>query len=649
MSIIDVGYICLVGSLILAVYSGLSSLFGSYFQSKSVQARGLNTTYLIGLLMAIASSTLVYSFISQDFGVRYVALHSNKAMPFYYTVAAFYSGQEGSLLYWATLLSVFWGITVFVKRMHRDSLTSYANILMMPILIFFFSILIFKANPMERLPMVMTDGQGLNPLLRDPGMLIHPPMLLAGYLSWTIPFVFGIGALISGDHRGDWVSSIRKPTLIAWALQSAGLVLGGWWAYHVLGWGGYWGWDPVENVALLPWLTGTAFLHSIMVVERRKKLQIWSISLLIATFSFSIFGTFIVRSGILSSVHNFAESEVGHYFLAFFAISLLGSILTLLFTSRFLKDNGTFDSATSKESGFLVNNTIFIALSFATFWGTVYPMVSEALGDQRITVGAPFYEKVNGPLFALLLLLMGVGPLLNWNHTSYSSLKQKFLPPIIISILVIAFLFLLIDSLVAAVSFGICSFALISIISEYIRATKSRANLTGQNHIRSLLSLVSVDRRKYGGYLIHISIVVMAIGIISSSGFQTKQEVNLIKGQELNIGRYTLTYSGTATIREDDKNSVVSQILVKQKGSTHTSVMHPKTQYYDNYISQPTSRVAIISFPMEDLYIFQSGVGDDSATFAIFINPLIILVWVGSSMIIMSLFIIFWPAKKDKL
>ncbi|MEC8945889.1 MAG: cytochrome c-type biogenesis CcmF C-terminal domain-containing protein [Chloroflexota bacterium] len=647
-SFTDLGYIFLGLSLVIAVYACIASLMSVRSQNNSLRTRSLISMYLIALLMVSAASVLVYSFINQDFGLRYVTMHSNTSMPLYYTIAAFYSGQEGSLLYWSTTLSVLTAISLFIYRNASYKIVGYSTTILAAVFIFFVYVLVFHANPFERLPMDMPDGQGLNPLLRDPGMLIHPPLLLAGYMSWTIPFAFGIAGLLSNDIGIRWIQLIRKPTLVAWGLQTGGLVLGGWWAYHVLGWGGYWGWDPVENVAFLPWLTGTAFLHSIMVVERRKKLQLWSISLLIATFSLSIFGTFIVRSGILSSVHNFAESDVGHYFLAFFATSLAASISLVMIKSKSLTDVTTFESATARESGFLINNIIFVSIAFATFWGTIYPMISEALGNQRITVGAPFYEKVNGPLFLMLLFLMGIGPLLNWSNTKRKILLQKLQLPISVFTICLLIGIGFSGDIVLSLGFSACSFVLATILYEYFSGAKTRTRNSSENYFYAVYSLLKVDRRKYGGYLVHLSVVILAIGIIGSSGLQTHKEINMPINSKTTIGEYTLEYTGSATIEKADHTILASQIVVSRENRETTREMLPQTIYYDNFETQPTSRVAIIPFIKEDLYIFQSGVDANSATFAIFINPLVNLVWVGSSLMILALTIIFWPVSDKR-
>ena len=644
MTLSDAGYLSLVLALVASVYGTVTIVTGLRTQAPPLLASGRNAMYLVALLTAVASAMLAYSFVTHDFGVRYVTLHSNLAMPVHYVVSAFYAGQEGSLLYWVTLLSIFGAATVFLARRTYAAILPQATAVVLAALTFFLTVLVFFTNPLERLPAVMPDGRGLNPLLQDPGMLIHPPMLLAGYVSWTIPFAITIGALLTGRSGVEWARAARIPALIAWTIQSLGLILGGWWAYHVLGWGGYWGWDPVENVALLPWLTGTAFLHSLMVVERRGKLKVWSISLIIATFALSIFGTFIVRSGILSSVHSFAESAVGPLFLGFFAVAVGGSIALLVWRLPRLRDEEGFEAIASRESGFLLNNLLLVSIAFATFWGTVYPMISEALGNERITVGAPFYVKVNGPLFLALTFLMGIGPLLAWRRTSGEAIRRNFRAPVAAALAAVSVSFALTADLAASLAFGGCAFVATSVGFEYLRGARLRRRNTGHGYPRAVAGLVSRDRRRYGGYLVHVAVVVMGIGIVASTAFQLNREVNLAPGESVEIGGYTLGYLGTVTNQEVGKDVVASRLQVSRDGRVIGEAI-PRTQYYRGFEAQPTSRVSVLSSWREDLYVYQAGVGPDSATFSIYVNPLVGLIWVGGAMLVLAIVVAAWPER----
>ena len=644
MQLSDAGYIALILALGAALYGSAASVLGARLSIAPLTASGRNAAYVVALLLAMTASILVYSFVTQDFGLRYVTLHSSTTMPWYYTLSAFYAGQEGSLLYWSTLLAVFGSVMIYVMRQRYPALMGYANGVILANLSFFLIVLVFFANPMARLPATMPDGVGLNPLLQDPGMLIHPPMLLAGYMSWTLPFSIAIAALATGRVGVEWTRALRTPTLIAWSIQTAGLLLGGWWAYHVLGWGGYWGWDPVENVAFLPWLTGTAFLHSVMVVERRGKLKVWTLSLVIATYLLAIFGTFIVRSGILSSVHNFAESDVGGLFLGYFVAAMALPLILLLWRLPRIRDEEGFEAALSRESGFLFNNLLLVSIAFATFWGTVYPMVTEALGNQRLTVGAPFYEKVNGPLFLALILLMGVGPLLAWRKSTGQAMWRNLRIPLAVGMATGLLLTPLLRDVITPIAFGACAFVLTTIAQEYARGIRIRRSTTRESIPMAVSGLISRDRRRYGGYLVHVAIAVLAIGLIGSTAFQSATEVNLMQGESVTIGDYKITYQRTVAFQEENRQVFGSQLDVEEDGKFVGQLL-PVTQVYPNFEAQPTNRVAVRSTWRHDLYIFQAGFDDESATFAIFINPLISLVWVGSSMIFLALLITAWPGR----
>ena len=644
MTLSDAGYIALILALGAALYGSAASVLGARLGIAPLTASGRNATYVVALLLAMTAAILVYSFVTRDFGLRYVTLHSSTAMPWYYTLSAFYAGQEGSLLYWSTLLAAFGSATVHFMRRRYAALMGYANGVVLASLSFFLIVLVFFTNPMARLPATMPDGAGLNPLLQDPGMLVHPPMLLAGYMSWTIPFAIAIAALATGRVGVEWTRALRVPTLIAWSIQSAGLILGGWWAYRVLGWGGYWGWDPVENVALLPWLTGTAFLHSVMVVERRGKLKVWTLSLILATYLLAIFGTFIVRSGILSSVHNFAESDVGGLFLAYFALAAALPLALIVWRLPRIRDEEGFESVLSRESGFLFNNLLLVSIAFATFWGTVYPMVSEALGNQRLTVGAPFYLKVNGPLFLVLVLLMGVGPLLAWRASSGRAMWRNLRAPAAIGLVTALVLVSLLQDVIAPMAFGACAFVLATVAQEYARGIRTRRATTRETIPAAMSGLVSRDRRRYGGYLVHVAIVILGIGLISSTALQSATEVNLLRDESTTIGDYRITYLGTAIFQEPNRQVIGSRLLIEENG-TPVGELLPVTQIYPGFETQPTNRVAVRSTWRHDLYVFQAGYDESSATFAIFINPLMSLVWVGSSLIFLALLITAWPGR----
>ncbi|HEV7129459.1 MAG TPA: cytochrome c-type biogenesis CcmF C-terminal domain-containing protein, partial [Ktedonobacterales bacterium] len=477
----------------------------------------LVTTFLVAAAVALAAS-----FVTHDFGATYVAEHSSLSMPWYYTISAFYGGQEGSLLYWALMLSLFSAIAVLTARRAPAYLMPYVVATLMTIETFFLVLLTFVASPFTRGVLVPRDGQGLNPLLLDPGMLVHPPMLLMGYMSFSLPFAFAMAAMISGRLDTGWLRAIRRWMLAAWSIQTAGLLLGMWWAYHVLGWGGYWGWDPVENAALMPWLTATAFLHSSMVQERRGTLKVWNLSLVLATFALSIFGTFEVRSGIINSVHSFAYSAIGPYFLGFLVLVLLVSIGLFVFRLPQLRPEQEMESIVSREGSFLINNLLLVAITFATFWGTIFPLISQTFRNQQMTVGAPFYDQVNGPLFAVLIFVMGVGPLLAWRRASRASIWRNFRwPALAAAVIAVALPLLGMRAGWAIAGFTLCTFAAWTILYEVWRGVRVRHG-HGEDYLGAFARLVGRHRQRYGGYLVHLGLVTLAIGVIGSQFFQTK-------------------------------------------------------------------------------------------------------------------------------
>src|SRR5438128_6897297 len=426
------GQICIVGAFGLALYAIVSSIVGVRVRSHELIASGQNAAWAVTALITAAALTLLVAFAIHDFSLRYVWEHSSRSMSMDLVLAAFYSGQQGSLLYWAWTLSIFAAIVLWQQRKpgaHRVFMP-YVVAMLMLIEAFMTLLLGFVASPFEALPRPPADGVGLNPLLYDEGMRIHPPMLLAGLMSWSVPFAFAIAALATGKLDNLWLAVSRRYAMVAWVILGLGNILGAWWAYHVLGWGGYWGWDPVENVALMPWLVGTAFIHSVQMQERRGMLKAWNILLIMVAFFLSIFGTFVVRSGILASVHAFALSAIGPYFLTFLALVIGGSLALFFWRLPKLKSENQLDSLLSRESSFLMNNLLFLGIAFAIFWGTIYPLVAEALADAKVSVGPPYFKQVAGPLLGGVVLLMGIGPLMPWRRAAREQLLNNFLIPV---------------------------------------------------------------------------------------------------------------------------------------------------------------------------------------------------------------------------
>lgn len=645
----DIGFIALMLALGFSVLTIIIAMVGAVRGLPQAITSAKRAVLVVAGFLIIATIALVVSFLTHDFGVKYVAEQSSLSMPWYFTSAAFYGGQEGSLLYWALMLGVFSAIFVFTSRRAPAKLVPYVLAVLMVIEGFFLLVLVTVSNPFARTPNPPLDGNGLNPLLMDPGMLVHPPMLLMGYMSFALPFAFAVAALLSGELNNDWLRAIRRWTLASWTIQTAGLVLGSWWAYHVLGWGGYWGWDPVENAALLPWLTSTAFLHSTMVQERRGMLKVWNMFLVIASFALSIFGTFEVRSGIISSVHSFAYSDIGGYFFAFLAIVILFSISLFFFRLPKLKAEQEFDSVVSREGVFLLNNLMLLGITFATLWGTLFPLISATVRKQTMTVGAPFYNSVNGPLFAVLILAMGVGPLLAWRRTSLNALWRNLSVPAVMAALCAVILPILgITDVLANIGFSVCAFTGMAILYELWRGARVR-HAHGEPYIKAVYMLFKRYRQRYGGYVVHLGLVFLALGVIGSHFFQIQKDVTLQSGQDTALGGYRFVYMGNLQHYGNDQESITSQIQIWRDGTLLTYI-YPGRTMYKNFDDQPASQISISTFGLTDLYVFLGDwKGSKQATIRLFINPLVPLVWWGGLLMLLGGVLCWWPDARKRV
>jgi cytochrome c-type biogenesis protein CcmF len=639
----DLGSIALLLALAAALYGIVASAVGASRRNVPLVRSGRNASLVVTGLILVAAAVLVDAFVTRDFSVQYVAEHSSREMSLPLTIASFYSGQEGSLLYWATSLSVFVGIVVVQNRRRNLRLMPYVTAILLSIEAFFLLMLNFVSSPFTRLPFTAPNGLGLNPLLEDPGMLLHPPVLLAGYMSWSVPFAFAMAALITGQLGNEWIRTIRTYSLVAWAILGMGNLLGMWWAYHVLGWGGYWGWDPVENAALMPWLIGTAYVHSVMIQERRGMLKVWNLALLIIAFNLSIFGTFVVRSGVLSSVHSFAQSPLGPYFFSFLALSLVFSLGWLFYRMPELRSEHEFESALSRESSFLLNNLLLVGVTFATFWGSIFPLVTEALQGVKLTVGPPYFNRVDGPLFLALIALMGIGPLLPWRKASTSTLRRNFAAPLILAtVSTIVLLVIGVRLLPADVALFLCAFVLGTIFQEFFWGTRVRIR-AGQNPVQALVNLVRSNRRRYGGYVVHLGIILIGIAITGSQFYQIQDNTTIKAGQSVSVGRYDLTMLGLHEGAFPGYRQVWVDLAVRQDGQV-VDPIQPSRQFHVNFELEPNSKVALRTTPLDDLYVVLTGwQPDGSASFFIFVNPLVVWLWVGGVVLLLGALITLWP------
>ncbi|HET8912181.1 MAG TPA: heme lyase CcmF/NrfE family subunit, partial [Ktedonobacteraceae bacterium] len=632
-----------------AIYTIVVAVLGATRKLTPVVESAGRGVLMVALFLLLASAALIASFLIHDFGVSYVAQHSSLSMPWYFTTAAFYGGQEGSLLYWALVLGIFSAIFVLTAKRAPAALVPYVMATLMGIEVFLLIMLTSVSNPFVRLPTPLKDGVGLNPVLMDPGMLVHPPMLLMGYMSFSIPFAFAVAALITGKLDSEWLRSIRRWMLASWSIQTTGLLLGAWWASHVLGWGGYWGWDPVENAALLPWLTATAFLHSTMVQERRGMLKVWNLGLVIASFALSIFGTFEVRSGLISSVHSFAYSAIGGYFLVFLGVVIVFSIGLFIYRLPKLRAEQEFDSVASREGIFLLNNLLLVGAAFATLWGTLFPLISEALRKQTMTVGPPFYNQVDGPIFILLILAMGVGPLLAWRRTSTRVLWRNLgLPAAAAAVCAVVLPLLGIYDIWANVAFAVCAFTGMAILYELWRGMRVRYK-HGEAYPVALFMLVKRYRQRYGGYIVHLGLVLLSVGIIGSHFFQMQQDAVLNVGQDMTIAGYRLSFLGNVDTTDTGVETIKSQLQIWHDGQLQ-SYIYPGRQIYTNYADQPVSLISISTFGLNDVYVFLADwKGATNATIRVFINPLVPLVWYGGLLMLFGGIICWWPERRKPL
>ncbi len=603
--------------------------------------------------LLVAALCLWKGLISHDFNIEYVAQYTSRNLPASYVFAAFWAGQKGSLLFWATILSIFGATAQTVTSRRHEGLLPYVAGITNVVVAFFVLTMLFSANPFERLGFTPEDGRGLNPQLQNPGMTIHPPMLYLGYISITIPFAFAVASLLSKRLDTGWIHAMRKWTILSWLFLSAGITLGMWWAYVELGWGGYWAWDPVENASLLPWLTMTAFLHSVMIQEKRGMLKRWNVGLVVASFLLSIFGTFITRSGVIASVHSFTQSNVGYFFLAFLLAAAILSF-TLLYTRwPLLEPEARLESMASREAAFLFNNLAFVGIAFSVLWGTLFPIISEAVRGTKITVGPPFFNRVNIPLGLFLVALTGIGPLLAWRKASTENLRRQFVAPVITGLVVLVVLVLAgIRNGWALTAWALAGFVIGTVGQEFWRGVRARHRMHGEAVVVALSHLISRNRRRYGGYIVHLGIITYIIAF-AGNAFKVTREITLSTGESAEIRSpfghvYRLTHLGVSQYPQLNRFVSAASLGVKKDGRDAGRMTSEKRQHLDSFgrnTFEPSTEVGIRSNLQEDLYVVYAGSveGTDRATYAITINPLVMWVWIGAGILITGGLITMWP------
>ncbi len=640
----ELGLISLLIALALAVYSLLASVLGSLRNSPALVESGRHATYLVTLAILISTFSLVGAFLSNDFQIQYVYANSSLAMPRAYTWVAIYAGNEGSLLFIAAVFSILASAGVALAPARFRPSLPYTNAVLMLIMVFFLAVMASLANPFAKLGFTPADGQGINPLLIHPGMFAHPPLLMTGLVMVSLPFAFALGALLSKRVADDWVDVARIWGILAWATLGTGLLLGSWWAYTILGWGGYWAWDPVENAGLMPWLGLTAFIHSIMVQKRQGMFRMWNLALINLTFGLALFGMFINRGGPVPSVHSFAASSLGWVFLGFMITGAFAPFIVFFMRYNLIKSARPLESSLSREAAFLVNNLLLLGVAFVTLWGVVYPLVSELFTGITVTVGAPFYNQVNGPLFLGLVLLMGVGPLLPWRRASGKTVKRTLLPPLVIALAVTVVIAALgVRNPYALLSFGLLALVAAGILLEWGRGTRARQR-RGESYPRAFLTLIASNRPRYGGYVAHLAVVVLAAGIVGSSFYATQRDVLLLPGQSAEIQGYEVTYLESRSVQQSDRLESFFTLDVTRGGEFITTLEAERTFYPDFSIS--ATRAGIRSTPVEDLYVVPSETreGDESIGFRIFVNPMVWWMWLAGPIMILGTVVALWPA-----
>jgi cytochrome c-type biogenesis protein CcmF len=643
------GSFCLLFALALAGYCFVAGVIAAvrkdaagYRLAETARRAGMASFVAV----FIAAAALVYAALKDDFSVAYILHHSNRALPGPYKFAVLWSGQEGSILFWALLLSAY-GFVLRLRHKIDQRLVAMASTVLAGIQIFFLILVNFVANPFGMMDRIAADGNGLNPLLQYPEMVIHPPMLYLGYVGVSVPFAFALGALIMRYPGEKWIHITRRWTMVAWLFLTFGISLGAHWAYAVLGWGGYWGWDPVENASLLPWLSTTAFLHSVMMQEKRGMMKVWNVWLIFVTFMLSILGTLLTRSGIVSSVHSFAQSSIGNWFSGFLAIIFVVCLTFYLKNRDHLRSENKLESLVSRESSFLFNNLVLLGATFAVLCGTLFPVLSEAVRDVKMNLGAPFYNKVMVPIGLFLIFLTGVGPLLAWRNTSVGSVKRNFAIPATAALVVeIAVSAILIKNGVhfwtdmgqvyAMMAFCLSSLVVATIASEFIRGGLVWKNKLQTNLLAGMYQLTRRNMRRYGGYVVHFGVVLVVIGL-AGAAFNRDAEQEIGKGDKVSIGRYTLV--GEEYTDDDNANySSQAALLDVYQNGKYLTRLNPEERFFKASGGQPVHIVANHSTLREDLYVVYEGRNPDTGhpIIKVIINPLVNWIWIGVLVIVIG-------------
>ncbi len=646
----NIGALAILLAFCLAIYSVIASLVGAWKKKPFLIASGERAVIAVFGLIVVATGILLYALVTSDFRYAYVAAHSNRDMPFYYKISSWWGGQEGSLLLWNFILICYALVVVLQNKKKHRAMMPYVVATLMATQVFFLTLNTFPASPFQMLAqgkniVEVQDGNGLNPLLQYWTMLIHPPILYLGYVGFVVPFAFALGSLITRQPGDQWIFTTRRWALVTWFFQSTGVILGAGWAYAVLGWGGYWGWDPVENVSFLPWLTSTAFLHSVMMQEKKGMMKVWNMVLVASTFFLCIFGTFMTRSGIVASVHAFASSSIGTYFLVFLTLGIAFTIYMILGRLDYLKSETELESVVSRESSFLFNNLILLASCFAILWGTLFPVISEAVTGEKVTVDAPWFNRVNIPIGLFLLFLTGVGPLLAWRRASSEGLRRNFQWPFLGMLVLMAGLVAAgVHHVYALMTFGLCFFVAWTIAQEFYKGGAAIARKESMNLVRGMVELTHRNTRRYGGYLVHMGIVLMFIGF-AGSAFNKDTTVEVEQGKSFHLGRYEMKVLSVNNGQTDNyvwQNAIVD---VTVDGKPYAT-LDPERRIYSQS-QQPVGAVKIHRRLNEDLYLNFAAISSEAQKPIIqaYVFPLVSWIWIGYWVLLLGTAVALVPSK----
>ena len=657
------GQLALGLGLLLATWGAVVGTIGGIRGRPELIDSARRAVFALFGVISVAALSLLVALLTRDFNVEYVWSYTSRQLPTVYTFSAFWAGQAGSLLFWALILTGFAAAAMWLTPSRYQTLMPYVGAVTCTVALFFISAMVFSANPFDRLPFTPADGNGLNPQLQNPGMAIHPPMLYLGYVSITIPFAFAVAALMSRQMDAGWVHAIRKWTLLSWVFLSVGITLGMWWAYVELGWGGYWAWDPVENASFLPWLTMTAFLHSVMIQEKRGMLKKWNIVLVMLSFLLSIFGTFITRSGIISSVHSFTQSNLGYFFLVFLVLACV--FLAWLLWSRLpgLKSEGHLESMVSREASFLFNNLLLVGMAFVILWGTMFPIISELIQGVQVTVGPAFFNRVTTPIGLGLLAFTGIGPLIAWRKASTRNLRRQFTVPVGLALAVAtALVALQFGDFYAGVTLTLAVFVTAAILQEFWRGVGARHRLHGESYPLALARLFGRNRRRYGGYVVHLGIVMYFVGF-AGMAFRNEMQVALAPGETATLSSpfgydYTFTHMGISQFKALNRYVTAATVDVRRDGERVTVIRSEKRQHFSCSVAvspcppgsesasfQPSTEAGIYSDYREDIYVVFAGIAEDTeeAIYRFTLNPLVWWIWYGGGVLLVGGVIVMWP------